>query len=136
MTAAPLMMTRTRAGLSPATAYDAELLDAYALGVDVEVTVRQRRSERHHRYFFRALSQLVKAGAVPFQTTDEFLGALKMACGVTEIRQGVGGAPYIVPGSISFAAKDQAAFKAFADRAAETIATHYGVTLEQAMEAA
>jgi len=133
MSAPTIIMRRTPSGLAPATSYDAELLDGYATGAEVEVTVRQRRSEKHHRWFFKALSEVVKSGAVPFQTTEEFLAALKMACGVTELRKGIGGQPYIVPGSISFAAKDQAAFKAFADRAGEMIARHYGVTLEQAM---
>jgi hypothetical protein len=136
MTAPPLAMIRTKHGLSPASAYDAEALDAYAIGAEVEVRIHQRRSGKHHRWFFLAMSKLVQSGAVPFATVDEFLGALKMACGVTEIRQGIGGAPYIVPGSISFAAKDQPAFKAFTDRASELIARHYGVDIAAMMEAA
>lgn len=134
MSAAPLMLKRTAAGLVPASAYDAEELDRYSLGSEVEVTIHQRRSGRHHRFFFLALSKLVKSGAVPFETVDEFLSALKMAAGITELRQGIGGTPYIVPGSISFAAKDQAAFREFTNRCAEVIARHYGVDIAQFME--
>lgn len=132
--AAPLMFSRTASGLVPASAYDAEELDRYAIGTDLEVVIHQRRSGRHNRWFFLALTKLVKSGAVPFQTLDEFLSALKMAAGITELRQGIGGAPYIVPGSISYAAKDQAEFKAFTDRCAEVIARHYGVDIAQFME--
>lgn len=129
MTLPALQMTRTPAGLSPASSYDAEALDAYTIGAEVEVTIKQRRSGKHHRFFFKGLHELVKSGAVPFSTTEELLSALKMACGITEIRQGIGGAPYIVPGSISYAAKDQAHFRAFTERATALIATHYGVDL-------
>ena len=127
MAAPPILMVRTRAGLSPAQAYDAERLDEITIGATVEVTVRQRRSNANHRHFFAVLGQLVASGAVPFESTDDLLSALKMACGITELRQGVGGAPYIVPGSISYAAKDEPAFKAFKDKAFALIASHYGV---------
>lgn len=132
--AAPLMFRRIPAGLSPASSYDAEEIDRYAIGAEVEVVIHQRRSGKHHRWFFLALSKLVQSGAVPFTTLDEFLSALKMAAGITELRQGIGGTPYIVPGSISFAAKDQAQFKEFTDRCAEVIARHYGVDIAQFME--
>lgn len=133
MTAPALIFIRTRAGLAPATAYDAEALDGYALGAQVEVTIRQRRSGKHHRWFFKALARIIESGAVPFLTVDEFLDALKIACGVTQFRMQINGEAYIVPGSISYAAKDQVAFKAFADRAAQVIAENYGIDLAEMM---
>lgn len=129
-----LIMKRTPIGLSPAAAIDAEELERIAIGATVEVTVRQRRSGQHHRWFFLALSKIVKAGAVPFSTVDELLDACKMACGVTQLRQSIGGAPYYVPGSISFAAKDQPAFKEFADRALALIANHYHLDIGVIMD--
>lgn len=131
-----IYMRRTPAGLAPSHAIDAEALDAYSFGAEVEVTIRQRRSPPHHRFFFATLGRLVASGAVPFETTDEFLSALKMACGITELRKGVGGVPYIVPGSISFAAKDEPAFKAFREKAFDLIRRHYGVEPETVLEAA
>ena len=127
MAALPIMMTRYGAGLVPVSAFDSEELDRFSRGATVEVTVKQRRSVMHHRWFFLLLSRLVKASAVPFSTTEELLDALKMSCGITQLRQSIGGAPYIVPGSISFAAKDQQAFKEFADKALALIANHYHV---------
>jgi hypothetical protein len=127
MAAIPIIMHRTRAGLAPASAFDAEELDAITMGAEVEVTIKQKRSLQHHRFFFKTLSEIVKSGAVPFNTVDELLDALKMACGITQLRQSIGGAPYYVPGSISFAAKDQPAFKAFQERAFALIAQHYGI---------
>ena len=127
MTNLPIIMHRTRAGLAPASAFDAEELDAVTIGAEVEVTIKQKRSGQHHRFFFATLSAIVRSGAVPFNTVDEMLDALKMACGITQLRQSIGGAPYYVPGSISFAAKDQPAFKAFQERAFALIAQHYGI---------
>src|SRR4051794_38365364 len=102
-----ILCRRTPAGLAPVTAFDAERMDGIAYGADVEVTVKQRRSLPHHRWFFKALATVVSSGAVPFQTVDELLDALKLSCGITQLRQGIGGTPYVMPGSISFAAKDQ-----------------------------
>ena len=123
----PIIMYRTRTGLAPASAFDDEELNRISMGAEVEVTIKQKRSLLHHRFFFKTLSEIVKAGAVPFNTVDELLDALKMACGITQLRQSIGGAPYYVPGSISFAAKDQPAFKAFQERAFALIAQHYGI---------
>lgn len=134
MSAPAIIMKRTIAGLSAATAFDAEELDRISIGATVEVTVRQRRSVLHHRWFFLLLSRLVKAGAVPFSTTEELLDACKMACGVTQLRQSIGGAPYYVPGSISFAAKDQTAFKEFADKALALIANHYRIDIADVLD--
>lgn len=134
MAAAPIIMTRHGAGLVPVSAFDSEELDRISRGAHVEVTVKQRRSLPHHRWFFLLLGRLVKAGAVPFSTTEELLDACKMACGVTQLRQSIGGAPYYVPGSISFAAKDQPAFKEFADKALALIANHYRIDISDVLD--
>lgn len=123
----PILMKRERGYLTPVAAIDAEELDRITLGATVEVTVRQRRSNPHHRFFFACLGKLVASAAVPFSTVDELLDALKLSCGVTQLRKGIGGAPYIMPGSISFAAKDEPAFKEFREKAFALIASHYGV---------
>jgi hypothetical protein len=136
MSALPIMMERTHSGLVPLQSYDAERLEEISYGATVEVTIRQRRSNPNHRHFFVVLSRVVAGGCVPFETVDELLSALKMACGITEIRQGIGGAPYIVPGSISFAAKDEPAFRAFKDRAFALLASHYGINVDDLERAA
>lgn len=123
----PIMMRRYRYGLECVAAIDSEELDRITIGATVEVTIRQRRSNPHHRFFFACLGKLVASGAVPFSTVDELVDALKMACGITELRRGIGGAPYIRAGSISYAAKDEPAFKEFRQKAFALIAQHYGV---------
>lgn len=130
----PIIMHRTRAGLAPASAFDAEELDAITVGAEVEVTIRQKRSGQHHRFFFATLSAIVRSGGVPFNTVEEFLDALKMSCGITQLRQSIGGAPYYVPGSISFAAKGEPKFKEFKDKAFALIAHHYGINPDEVLE--
>jgi hypothetical protein len=134
MTTPALIFIRTRGGLAPASAYDAEALDGYALGAQVEVTIRQRRSGKHHRWFFVCLARLVESGAVPFLTIDEFLDALKIACGITRLQMRLDGEVYVLPGSISYAKADQKQFQAFADRAAQVIAENYSVDIAAMME--
>ncbi len=130
----PIIMRRTSAGLSPASAFDDEELGAIIMGAEVEVTIKQKRSGQHHRFFFATLSALVRSGAVPFNTVDELLDALKMACGITQLRRSIGGAPYYVPASISFAAKDETKFKEFKERAFALIAQHYAIDCQTALE--
>lgn len=131
---AAVLMVRTPTGLKPAGPFDAERLDQFANGATVEVSIKQRRSGPNHRHFFATLGRLVESGAVPFNSTDELLDALKFSCGLTELRKAVGGAPYFVPASISFAAKDEPAFRAFKEQAFNLIATHYGVDPETVLE--
>jgi hypothetical protein len=106
------------------------MLDRYGIGSIVEVSIKQRRSNRHHRLFWVVCARIVESGATPFETTEQLVDALKMSCGLTEIRQGIGGAPYIVPASISFSSMDQGAFNAFTERAFAIIAAHYGIDVE------
>lgn len=126
-------LIRTPHGLQPATAWDAERLDGYAIGARVEAKITQPRSLPHHRTFFAALHQIVASGATQFTNVDEFLSALKMTCGVTELRKGLDGAPYFVPGSISFASKDQARFKEFVEHCQIAISIRYGSDLSAIM---
>lgn len=131
-----ILMRRTPHGLAPHSAVDAEALDAYALGADVEVTIRQRRSSQHHRWFFKYLSEVIASGITPFRRVETPLDALKLECGYGEMQQLLNGEYVVKPASISFAAMDQGAFKQFAEDAIAAIATHYGVHPEQVMEAA
>lgn len=127
MAKTPLIMRRTPHGLSPASSYDAEELDKFSYGVDLEVTVHQRRSGKNHRHFWVTMSRLVESGAVPFPTAALFVDALKMSCGIVEQCQAIGGAPYLRPSSISFAKMGEERFKEFKQRAFELIAFHYHI---------
>lgn len=131
MTKTPLIMRRTQHGLSPASSYDAEELDKFGHGVDLEVTIHQRRSGKNHRHFWVTMARIVESGAVPFPTAALFVDALKMSCGIVEQRQAIGGPPYFVPSSISFEKMGEERFKEFKRDAFALIASHYGIDPSQ-----
>jgi hypothetical protein len=119
-------------GLFPASHFDDKRLRLFAKDAIVEVSVRQRRKINNHRHFFALLNEVVDSGAVPYSDPEELLDALKMACGLTKLKRRLDGTYYHTPGSISFAAKDEPAFRAFKDRAIKLLAEHYGVAVSDA----
>jgi hypothetical protein len=127
---APVRMVRTKAGLAPAAPIDLERLEQIGFGKSVDVVIKQNRSMANHRHFFAFLGHLVNSCAVPYQSTEAFLDALKLSCDVIQQRVSLDGEVFIIPGSISFAARDEPAFNDFKQRALILIAERYGVTPE------
>jgi hypothetical protein len=119
-------------GLFPASHFDDGRLRKLTRDSIVEVTVRQRRNIGNHRHFFKLLHEAVDSGAVPYSDPEELLDALKMSCGLTKLKRALDGTYYHTPASISFAAKDEPAFRAFKDRAVKLLAEHYGVVVLEA----
>lgn len=122
-----IRMCRSRGGLIPLEDVDREQIDALAWNQPIEVTVKQRRSLPSHRHFYSVLGNIVRSGATPFQTTDALLDALKVTLGVCELRKTLDGRTFYVPGSISFAAKDEAAFSVFKEGCFRLLSEHYGI---------
>lgn len=117
---APLVMMRTRNGLAPVSAYDAELLDRYAVGSTIEITTKQRRSLPQLRTYFAMLAYVNKATEA-YPTVENLNEALKMHLGyVTTVRR-FDGEEVTMADSIAFAAMDQAAFKVFFDQAVKAL---------------
>jgi hypothetical protein len=118
--------------LRPASHFDDARLRKIGPEAIVDVTVRQRRSLANHKHFFAMLNEAVDSGAVPYSDPEELLDALKMACGLTKLKRALDGTYYHTPASISFAAKDEPAFRAFKERAVKLLADHYGVVVLEA----
>ena len=128
MTDIPIRMFRTRTGgLAPLDQIDRERIEALAWGQPIDVTVKQKRTLPPHRHFFATLHTIVQSGATPFPTVDALLDALKVSLGVCELRKSLDGRTFYVPGSISFAAKDQAAFLKFREDCFRLLSEHYGI---------
>ena len=108
--------------LVPSDEYSEDFLKGIPEDKEVLVSIRRARSVQHHRYFFKMLSVVV-ANSDYWQTPDELLDALKLACGHVERRMKIDGTPYIVPKSINFASLDEEQFKRFKDRCIYLLAT-------------
>ena len=105
---APIILRRTKHGLEALDAVDADYLAEIALGSDVEVTFRKRRSGRQHRLYWKVLGNTVKATdkwPTPAHLHDEIKFAL---------------------GYVAFQNMDGREFKVFFDRAMKLIAEHCG----------
>lgn len=120
---APVMMRRVRGGLSPVSSFDAERLDRYGIGVDLEVRIMQRRSIPQQRLYWAMLGRVVE-NTDDWPTSEHLHEALKLHLGYTTPMKTVDGRTVWRPDSTAFASMDGAEFKVFFDRAVETIATH------------
>jgi hypothetical protein len=121
----PIFMRRTIGGLAPCHAHDAERLDAFATGQDLEVTIKQRRSLPQQRLYWLTLHKVVQATG-DYPSAEKLHEALKMALGVVSLMKTMDGKIVAIPDSTAFANMDGAAFKDFFDRSMDAIAERYG----------
>lgn len=121
----PILMHRVRGGLSPVTSYDAERLDGYALGTDLEISIKQRRSLPQLRLYWVTLQGVVDATG-DYPSAEALHEALKLALGCVRLMKRWDGEILTVPDSTAFAAMDGEQFKKFFDAAMAAIAERYG----------
>lgn len=119
---APIMMRRTPRGLSPVAAFDAERLDRYAIGADLEVSIKQRRSLPQQRLYWAVLGRVVE-NVDGWPTSDHLHDAIKLHLGYTQKLKTVDGRVIWMADSTAFASMDGAEFKIFMDRAFDLIST-------------
>lgn len=105
----------TDKGLSAATPYDLELLLAYPMGHEFDLSPRSGRSPKHHRTYWKALNTVVKStGRWP--SSKHLHRELKLACGYVEkMIDWRTGETITIPDSIAFGKMDQAEFKVYFD---------------------
>ncbi len=122
----PILVTKSPRGLSPATAYDAEMLYLAAMGTEFEIKPTTRRSHRHLRTYWLALKRVVDATGM-WPTPEHLHDDLKMVCGfrrqVVNMETGEIG---VVVDSIAFDKMNQDEFKAYMDLAMEKLAANIG----------
>lgn len=116
----PLFLKRSLAGLVPADHSSEEMLNRIPLGEVVRATVRRPRNMKHHRLYWSMLTLICdNLDRVKPETLHDLI---KLRTGHVRVFQTVKG-PVEMPGSISFDAMDQAAFREFFDRAVDFIVT-------------
>lgn len=118
---APLVLRRTERGLEPRSRLAADILSQYAIGGDVEITIRKRRSHPQLRRYWVMLQQVVEAtGAYP--TAETLHEALKLDLGYVTPMKLFDGTLVYVPNSTAMSQMDAAQFSRFFERAAARLA--------------
>lgn len=121
----PVFMAKRRGRLEPVAPMDAETLDRIAEGAEVEVTIKQKRSSEHLRFYWAVLGAVVDATG-RWDSKEDLSDALKMACGAAELRHPLNGPPYLVPDSVAFTRMSQGDFTAFVENAFGALAERIG----------
>jgi hypothetical protein len=122
MCAMEVLLVKEGQKLGAADSLSAEALDSIKKGETVTASIRRPRNIKHHRKLWALLTVVFEAQS-QFATTQDLLGALKIATGLFETGQTVDKMPYIVPKSISFASMAQTEFEQWYERALEIILT-------------
>jgi hypothetical protein len=120
-----------RGGLSPVTAWDAELLADMPQGAEFDLVARSKRSAAHNGKYWVQLGHIVKATEA-FPTPEKMHQWVKMRLGYVETIYGPKGEPLaVIPDSTAFAQMDQAEFNGFYERAVRLIAEEMGIDVER-----
>ena len=128
----PPIVALGRGGLSPVTAWDAELLADIPQGTEFDLVARTKRSTPHNDMYWVQLGQIIKATDA-FPTSEKMHQWIKMRLGYVETIYGPKGEPLaVIPDSTAFDKMDQAAFNGFYERAVRLIAEEMGVDVNEA----
>ena len=103
-------------GFVPASEAGQEFFQKTKLGELVTLTGKRPRSVKFHRLFFAILT-LISENSNPSLSKAAALHFAKLAAGVGDTVTDSRGETHFVPGSISFARMDQAAFDTFVQTA-------------------
>lgn len=122
---APLVLRRTERGLEPRSRLAADLLAQYAIGSDVEISVKKRRSHPQLRLYWVMLQKVVEATDA-FPSAEHLHEALKVHLGFVTPMVSLSGKTFYVPDSAAMSKMDAAEFRRFFDKAAQLIAERFG----------
>lgn len=118
-----VFLIRTQRGLEPATAYDADLVEAFPLRQQIRAIVHRARSVPQHRLFFAMIGHVARACG---RSPQDMLDIIKLETGHYRTIERKG-ERYRIPESIAFNAMDGDAFRAFFDQALAVIVEETGI---------
>lgn len=121
-----IIVRRTKRGLSPASAYDAEVLAGLPLGAEFDLVQRSRRSLPQLRTYWKALTLVVNATDM-WPTPEHLHEALKIDLGYVTIIRALDGKRLVITDSAGVNAMDAAEFKGFFERAMVRLADVTGI---------
>jgi hypothetical protein len=111
--------------LSPVAPIDAEQIDALKVGVELNATLRSKRSNPQLRLYWSILAEVVRA-TDKWPTPEHLSEALKQACGFLTKNYRLDGTPFIMTDSIAFDAMTQPMFQGYFDSAMAKLADAVG----------
>lgn len=120
-----IMVRRKRDTLVPSSAFDAEEIQKFPEGVDLEAPLKQRRSLPHNRAYWTALARIVEATEIA-PTKEHLHDLIKIELGYVTLVKLFDGSVTQWPDSTAFAAMGQVEFKAFFDAAMRLLAEKIG----------
>lgn len=121
---APIIVTKTRNGLSPVGPHEQELLDRYPLGAHLEITVKQRRSSKQQALYWAMLAYVNKSTEA-YPNAEKLHDAVKDYLGYYTVLRRLDGTEKQVLDSTAFSAMDQAAFKIYFDQAVRALTEQF-----------
>jgi hypothetical protein len=125
----PPILTMQAGKLSPATAWDAELLAGYPSGASFDLIHRTRRSKPHNAKYWAILGRIVKATEV-FPSAEKMHEWVKLRLGyVSPVFGPKGEIVGMTIDSTAFDAMDQQAFNLFYERFAGLVAKEMGINI-------
>lgn len=110
------LFQRDFGGFRPINEEAEDLYHRVKFGEVVELTGKKVRNGNYHRLFF-AMLKLISENSNPHISPKAALHFAKIASGTGDVVTDSRGEQHFVPGSISFAKMDQAAFEAFVQSA-------------------
>jgi hypothetical protein len=118
-----IIVCKTRTGVSPVSAYDAEQLDMMMDGVEFDLVPRSKRSLKQERVYWKALTDAVEATG-KWPTKDHLHEWLRGALGFVELRFARDGTPYVVVNST--VDMEPSEYQRYFDAAMEKLADEIG----------
>lgn len=102
--------------LEPADFVAEEWLEQFPEGTEISITARRSRSSKNHKHFFAVLHYAFKH-LEAYQSEDDLLDAIKIACGHTRPVMKQDGEVIWLPKSIDWDNMGEEEFKRFKNRA-------------------
>lgn len=121
-------------GLSPLTAADAELLDAYPKKTEFRAVEMKRRSNAQLKFYWVGLERIVEATDM-WPTKEHLHRAILLACGYFKTTYTLSGDPRIEVDSASFASMNQHEFNLYFKKARAALLIESGIDWDEVMPA-
>lgn len=120
-----VLLQKRLGALRPIDKIGTDALSVFQEGEVISIdTPKKPRNVNHHRLFFALLNLVFENTEGRFVSVDHLLTAIKIGIGHADLIALRDGTEIWHPRSISFASMDQAAFRAFWDKAVDFILAH------------